>query len=500
MLIHARCDRRRPRSSPLALLPLQASSPKFFQAATQTDFLKGDVENLSIDSHGQLTLGPATELVYETAAPFLWSMVAGSPTARSSSAPATRARSSASIAQGKGSLFFDSAELEAHALALGAERRPLRRHVARRQDLQGRSQRHGDDVLRAATTSTSGRWPSTPRATCSPAPATRASSTRSRRTAKARRSTRPTRRTPRRSPSTRPATCWSAPARRARCCASIRRARRSSCSIRRSRRSARSRFDDKGMLYVAALSGRAGAAAAAPALTDDRARSPGAANRRARRSRRCRPRSRRCRSSTSAAASGSSGSTREDRRAPKGAVYRIAPDGVWDQLWESRDDSPYDLTFDQNGALIVGTGSKGKLYRLEGDPLRPTLLARASAQQVTAFHKDARGRLYYATANPGQAVPAVVGARAARHLRVRVARRADGVDLGRDQLARHDVAGRQPHRAVHAHRATPKRPTTPGAPGRRRTPTPTARRSPARRRATCSGARVADRQGRRARC
>src|SRR5713101_7821484 len=80
----------------LTFLPLQASSPKFFQAATQTDFLKGDVENLSIDNHGQLTLGPVTELVYETSAPFLWSMV---------SAP-------------DGSLFFDSTELEAHALAL----------------------------------------------------------------------------------------------------------------------------------------------------------------------------------------------------------------------------------------------------------------------------------------------------------------------------------------------------------------------------------------------
>src|SRR5438045_6653485 len=30
------------------------------------------------------------------------------------------------------------------------------------------------------------------------------------------------------------------------------------------------------------------------------------------------------------------------------------------------------------------------------------LLARASAQQVTALYKDARGRMYYATANPGK--------------------------------------------------------------------------------------------------
>jgi hypothetical protein len=42
------------------------------------------------------------------------------------------------------------------------------------------------------------------------------------------------------------------------------------------------------------------------------------------------------------------------------------------------------------------------MFRLEGDPPRPTLLARASAQQVTGFYKDARGRLYYATANPGK--------------------------------------------------------------------------------------------------
>src|SRR5580700_7453957 len=61
----------------LAALPLCASSAKFFQAATQADFLRGDVESLSIDGHGQLMLGPATELVYETAAPFLWSLTAG---------------------------------------------------------------------------------------------------------------------------------------------------------------------------------------------------------------------------------------------------------------------------------------------------------------------------------------------------------------------------------------------------------------------------------------
>src|SRR5580765_1520432 len=96
---------------------LDASSPKFFQAATQSDFLKGDVENLSIDIHGRLTLGPATELVYETAAPFLWTMVAA-PDGTLFIGSGNEGKVFKVDPQGKGSLFFDSAELEVHAIAL----------------------------------------------------------------------------------------------------------------------------------------------------------------------------------------------------------------------------------------------------------------------------------------------------------------------------------------------------------------------------------------------
>ena len=39
---------------------LHGAVPTFWQVATQADFLKGDVENLSIDSHGRLMLGPAS--------------------------------------------------------------------------------------------------------------------------------------------------------------------------------------------------------------------------------------------------------------------------------------------------------------------------------------------------------------------------------------------------------------------------------------------------------
>src|ERR671918_941984 len=95
---------------------LRASSPKFFQASTQADFLKGDVDNLTIDSNGQLTLGPATELVYETAAPFLWSMVA-EPDGTLFIGTGNEGKVFRVDSQGRGSVFFDSAELEVHALA-----------------------------------------------------------------------------------------------------------------------------------------------------------------------------------------------------------------------------------------------------------------------------------------------------------------------------------------------------------------------------------------------
>ena len=96
---------------------LNASSPKFFQAATQADFLKGEVEGLAIDNRGRLTLGPATDLVYETASPFLWTILPA-PDGSLFVGAGNDGRVFRVDAQGRGSLFFDAAELEAHALAL----------------------------------------------------------------------------------------------------------------------------------------------------------------------------------------------------------------------------------------------------------------------------------------------------------------------------------------------------------------------------------------------
>ena len=90
------------------------------------------------------------------------------------------------------------------------------------------------------------------------------------------------------------------------------------------------------------------------------------------------------------------------RRGGRGAIYRIRPDGLWDTLWESGDDAPYDLLIEPSGSLLVGTGTEGKIFRVSGDPARATLLARATARQVTALLREPSGRIVGAASNPGK--------------------------------------------------------------------------------------------------
>lgn len=88
--------------------------------------------------------------------------------------------------------------------------------------------------------------------------------------------------------------------------------------------------------------------------------------------------------------------------AGRGAVYRIRADGVWDTVWESSRDTPYDVSIDARGDLLIGTGPSGRIYHVAEDPPRVRLLARAPARQVTSFAAGAGGASYYATANPGK--------------------------------------------------------------------------------------------------
>ena len=97
-----------------------ASKPIFWQTATLNDFLRGEVENLSIDSHGRLVLGPATELVAETTSPFLWTMVAA-PDGSLYVGSGNEGKVFKIDNAGKTTVFFDATELEVHALALAGD-------------------------------------------------------------------------------------------------------------------------------------------------------------------------------------------------------------------------------------------------------------------------------------------------------------------------------------------------------------------------------------------
>jgi hypothetical protein len=101
---------------------------------------------------------------------------------------------------------------------------------------------------------------------------------------------------------------------------------------------------------------------------------------------------------TSADAAVSSGSAGP----PAGGVYRINQGGDWDLIWESRENVPYDVLPQADRSILIATGNKGKIFRLSGDPFESTLLVRANAQQVTAMFTDASGTAGYATSNPGR--------------------------------------------------------------------------------------------------
>jgi len=97
-------------------LALSASAPTFWTVATQADFLKGDVDNLSIDSEGRVFLGPATTQIAETSAPFLWTVLAGRDGIMWAGT-GNEGQVLKIARDGKTSTFFDASEMEVHALA-----------------------------------------------------------------------------------------------------------------------------------------------------------------------------------------------------------------------------------------------------------------------------------------------------------------------------------------------------------------------------------------------
>ena len=82
-------------------------------------------------------------------------------------------------------------------------------------------------------------------------------------------------------------------------------------------------------------------------------------------------------------------------------IYRIDPDGSPRKLWSHAQDIVYAIGLDGEGRPLVGTGNRGKIYRLDGDQLS-TLLLDAAPTQITGFVSGKQKTVYAITGNIGK--------------------------------------------------------------------------------------------------
>jgi WD40 repeat protein len=103
----------------LAAGAARAAQPQFWRIEGARDFLDGTTEGLSIDSEGRVRLAPLSRPLYDPEVPFVWCL-AGDPKGALYAGTGNDGKVF-KIEGGKGSLFFDAAELEVHALAVGPD-------------------------------------------------------------------------------------------------------------------------------------------------------------------------------------------------------------------------------------------------------------------------------------------------------------------------------------------------------------------------------------------
>lgn len=85
---------------------------------------------------------------------------------------------------------------------------------------------------------------------------------------------------------------------------------------------------------------------------------------------------------------------------PRGAVLRIHPSGDIETLWTSAEDVPQTLAR-IGQRVLIGTGNKGKIYRVDRRQ-HWTLLASAAAEQVTSIAAGGGTPVVVATSNPAR--------------------------------------------------------------------------------------------------
>jgi sugar lactone lactonase YvrE len=82
-------------------------------------------------------------------------------------------------------------------------------------------------------------------------------------------------------------------------------------------------------------------------------------------------------------------------------LYRIDPSGNPIRIWSNSQDIAYTIGFDSAGRVLLGTGNKGYIYRIDSNTLYTALL-NAPPTQITALIPGGEGVLYAATGNVGK--------------------------------------------------------------------------------------------------
>ena len=82
-------------------------------------------------------------------------------------------------------------------------------------------------------------------------------------------------------------------------------------------------------------------------------------------------------------------------------VYRIDADGAPHKVWSHTQDIVYAIGLDSEGRPLLGTGNRGKIYRLDGNQLS-TVLLDAAPTQITGFVSGKQKTMYAISGNIGK--------------------------------------------------------------------------------------------------